>query len=118
MTADQMFAGLVYVALPAAILYPLHYSVRVKWWKTWVGQALLTKATGVLILLSISALFQFFGPDYFGRDVARLIGMAFLTIGLWYALIAMLREFHKAGIPGFWRSLRSLIRPSRRHSRN
>lgn len=93
MTADQLFAGLVYVALPAAVLYPFIYSTRVKWWRTWIGQALLIKALGVFLLLLVSALYQFFGPDYFGRDFIRLTGMGLLTIGVWYALIAMLREF-------------------------
>lgn len=93
MNADQIFAGLVYVALPAAILYPLLYATRVRWWRTWVGQALLIKALGVLTLLIVTALYQFFGPDYFGRDEVRVTGMFLLAIGLWYALIAMLREF-------------------------
>lgn len=93
MTADQLFALLVYAAMPAAVLYPLLYATRVKWWRTWVGQALLIKAVGVLLLLTVSALYQFFGPDYIGRDVVRITGMALLAVGLWYALIAMLREF-------------------------
>lgn len=93
MTADQLFAGLVYVALPAAALYPLIYGLRVKWWRTWIGQALLIKALGVLLLLLVTALYQFFGPHYFGRDFVRVTGMALLALGLWYALIAMLREF-------------------------
>lgn len=93
MTADQIFAGLVYLAWPAAFLYPLIYCIRATWWRTWVGQALLVKACGVLLLLSVSALYQFFGPDYWGRDVVRITGMALLAFGLWYALIAMLREF-------------------------
>ncbi|WP_269304943.1 putative phage holin [Aeromicrobium sp. HA] len=95
MNADQIFAALVYVALPAAVLYPVLYATRVKWWRTWVGQALLIKATGVLLLLTVSALYQFFGPDYFGRDEVRITGMALLAIGLWYALAAMLREFKR-----------------------
>lgn len=93
MTADHLFAGLAYLALPAAILYPLIYGTRVKWWHTWVGQALLIKALGVLMLLLVTALYQFFGPDYFARDVVRVVGMFLLALGLWYALIAMLREF-------------------------
>lgn len=96
MTPDAVFAGLVYLAMPAAVLYPLIYATRVKWWSTWVGQALLVKAVGVLALLTVSALYQFFGPDYPGRDFVRITGMTLLAVGLWYALIAMLREFRSA----------------------
>lgn len=96
MNADHAFAALVYLALPAAILYPLLYATRVKWWKTWVGQALLIKALGVLLLLLVTALYQFFGPDYFSRDFVRVTGMWLLATGLWYALIAMLREFRRS----------------------
>lgn len=103
MNADQIFAALVYFALPAALLYPLIYLARVRWWKTWVGQALLIKASGAAILLSITGLFQIFGPDYWGRDFFRNVGMALFGIGVWYALIAMLREF------GFFAAVRRII---------
>lgn len=96
MNADALFAALVYVALPAAIAYPVLYATRVRWWRTWVGQALLIKALGVLLLLLVSALYQFFGPGYFGRDFVRVTGMLLLAVGLWYALIAMLREFRRS----------------------
>lgn len=97
MTADHIFATLVYLTMPAAIAYPLLYATKTKWWLTWVGQALLVKALGILLLLTFSALFYGFGPGYWGRDVVRIAGMVLLTVGIHYALIAMLREF--AGRP-------------------
>lgn len=94
-TADHIFTALVYVAWPAAFLYPLIYATQTRWWITWVGQALLLKAIGVFLLLTVSALFLFFGPDYFMRDTVRITGMALLAGGLWYALVAMLAEFRR-----------------------
>lgn len=93
MTPDAIFSGLIYLAWPAAFLYPLVYVIRAKWWKTWIGQALLIKAVGVWILLTVSLLYQFFGPDYWGRDALRITGASLVTVGIWYALVAMLREF-------------------------
>lgn len=96
MNADALFAALVLIAWPAACAYPLLYATRVKWWRTWVGQALLLKALGVWILLTVSALYQMFGPGYWSRDVFRLLGMALVAAGVWYALVAMLREFRRS----------------------
>lgn len=94
MTADGAFHVLVYLAYPAAVAYPLIYAARTSWWRSWVGRALLLKAVGIAILLTVSVLYQAFGPHYPGRDVLRITGMALVSVGLWYALLAMLREFH------------------------
>lgn len=89
------FAVMVIVTLPAAIAYPLVYGFRTRWWRDWIGRALLIKATAVGILIGITAAYQVFGPDYWGRNVFRNAGITLLAVGVWLALIAMLREFHK-----------------------
>lgn len=91
MTADTTFALLVYIALPPVVLYPLIYGLTSPWWQSWIGRALLIKAIGVAILVSFSALFQLFGPDYFGRDVVRITGMTVACVGFYFALFAMLQ---------------------------
>lgn len=91
MTADQIFAHLVYLALPAVILYPLIYGFTSPWWSSWIGRALLVKAVGVAILVSFSALFQFFGPNYWGRDYVRIVGMAFACVGFYLALFSLIQ---------------------------
>lgn len=93
MTTDAIFSGLVYIAWPAAFFYATVYGVHVKWWRTWIGQALLIKAVGVWILLTVSLLYQFFGPDYWFREQLRITGGLLVALGIWYALVAMLREF-------------------------
>lgn len=109
MTADQAFAYLVYFALPAVILYPLIYGLTSPWWRTWIGRALLIKALGVLILISFSALFQYFGPNYWGRDVVRITGMALACIGFYAALFSMIQVKVQAH-----RNLRDYGHPRRR----
>jgi hypothetical protein len=105
-SADEIFAHLVYLALPPTILYPLIYGLTSPWWKTWIGRALLVKAIGVLILISFSALFQYFGPNYWGRDVVRIGGMAIACVGFYLALGSLVqvkiqarRDIRRVGHP-------------------
>lgn len=91
MSADELFKALVIIALPAAVLYALIYGTQTRWWRDWIGWALLTKAVGMSIVLTYTALFLVFGPDYPYRDTIRNVGMAIVATGLWLALIAMVR---------------------------
>lgn len=91
MSADEVFAILVYAAWPATLLYPLIYGVTTTWWRSWIGRALMVEAIGVFLLLSFSVLFQWFGPGYWGRNVIRITGMGFATVGFWLVLFALLR---------------------------
>lgn len=95
-SADKAFAILVYIALPAVILYPLIYGLTSPWWKSWIGRALLIKAVGILILIIFSALFHIFGPNYWGRDTIRIVGMIIVDIGVWAVLFAMLQVKSRA----------------------
>lgn len=91
MSADQIFAILVYFALPATVAYPLIYGFTSPWWRSWIGRALLIKALGVATLIIFSTLFQLFGPDYPGRNYIRIIGMFIADIGFWFALFALIQ---------------------------
>lgn len=91
MNADDWFALMVIVSLPAAVLYPLIYGTQTTWWKDWIGWALLTKAVGLAILLGFTAAFQILGPDYPFRNTIRNTGMAVVMLGVWLGFLAMLR---------------------------
>ncbi|WP_294567634.1 hypothetical protein [uncultured Arthrobacter sp.] len=88
------FGWLVILTLPAATLYPVIYVCRARWWKSWIGMALLFKATGLATLLWFTAALLVLGPDYPGRYAIRNTGITFILVGVWCAFIAMLREFH------------------------
>lgn len=92
-TADAVFAHLIYIAWPATALYPVVYGwvARKVWWKTWIGRALMMEALGVFTLITFSALYQLFGPDYPGRDFIRLSGMTFSALGFWMVLLALVK---------------------------
>lgn len=106
-TADQVFATLVFIALPATLLYPIIYGLTSPWWRSWIGRALLVKAIGVAILLTFSALYQALGPDYPYRDTVRISGMVLACIGFYLALFALLQvklNALKTRVPGeTWR---------------
>lgn len=95
MTGDDLFSLGVLIALPAAVAYPVIYGFSVRWWKDWIGRALLVKAAGLADLLMVSAAYRAFGPDYWGRDFFRIFGIALVAAGVWLALIAMLRAVFK-----------------------
>lgn len=91
MTADEMFKALVIATWPAALLYPAIYATGMRWWESWIGRSLLTKALGVFIMVSFSLLFWVLGPNYPGRDIVRITGMSLVCLGTWMALLTMLR---------------------------
>lgn len=107
MNADNVFTMLVYMALPPTLLYPLIYGLTSPWWKSWIGRALFIKAIGVGMLISFSALFHLFGPDYFGRDTIRIGGMSVAVIGFYLALFSLVQvklEARANRLPGeTWR---------------
>ena len=90
------FAIMVWVALPAVVLYALIFGIKARWWRSWIGFGLLNKATGLSMMLVFTALLMTFGGDYPGRDILRDVGITLIVVGSWAALIAMLREYrHK-----------------------
>lgn len=91
MSSDTYFQLVVILTLPAAIFYPLIYGTQTRWWRDWIGRALLVKAVGLAILIGFTAAFQIFGPDYYARDFIRNAGITLVCIGVWLALTAMLR---------------------------
>lgn len=91
LSADATFACLVYMAWPATLLYPVIYGLTTPWWRSWIGRALMVEAVGVFTLLSFSVLYQWFGPNYWGRDFARISGMVVSAVGFWLVLFALLR---------------------------
>lgn len=95
MSADNIFALLVYLTLPAAVVYPAIYGTQTKWWKGWIGRGLFISAAGLAILLVFTAAYQIFGPNYVGRDTVRIVGMVFVCVGTWLGLAAMLRALYQ-----------------------
>ena len=113
--SDDIFRILVVATLPGAIAFPIICS-RVRWWRDWVGRALMVKALGVAILLTISFMYQVFGPGYSFRDSLRLLGMLAVFFGI-YAMCVNAAAAQR-GVETTWsRSWRRLTRRVRRSAR-
>lgn len=97
MTADLVaFLLIAAMALPVTV-YWFVYTFTMPWWKSVVGRALWTKATGMALLIDISLTYQIFGDDYFLRDAVRLTVFSIILVGLWLQLGALLHEKRRAG---------------------
>jgi hypothetical protein len=92
MSADTAAVLLVLSAAPAATLFPLIYGLTVRWWTFWIGRALMVSSTGLGLLIDISLIYNWLGDDYALRDVVRLTVYAFITLGAWLKLVAILLE--------------------------
>lgn len=88
--ADWIVFVLFLLSGVAVNIYVPIYMTR-PWWTTPAGRAMMVKGWGNLILLDLGLTALLFGPDYPGRDVVRVIGMAVFTAGMWYLLLTMLR---------------------------
>lgn len=97
--SDTYFQLMVVVALLVDLAYITVYGTQTRWWRDWIGWALLTKAVGLAILLGFTAAFQVFGPDYAYRNEIRDTGITVVTLGLVLALSAMLRALFQRRPP-------------------
>lgn len=90
-TTDDLYLILTFVAWVPAAVYPLVYGLTTKWWKSWIGRALMVESIGTATLLMLSISFQLFGPAYWGRNVLRFGALTLAATGFWLVLFALLR---------------------------
>ena len=115
MNADDIFRALVVLTLPGAIAFPIIYS-RVRWWRDWVGRALMVKALGVAILRLISFMYQVFGAAYGFRDALRITAMCAVFFGIYAMCVNAVVA--QRGVESTWsRTWRRLTRRVRRSTR-
>lgn len=87
--ADHVVRGIFYAVVIPANLYALFYAFR-PWYTTPQGRALMIKAAGNAILLDVIVASLWFGEDYPGRDVIRIVGFGLFTIGILYLLCSLI----------------------------
>lgn len=103
---DRYTELLVFASLPAANGFPLVYGLLQPWWRSQVGRALLTKATGLAIILNLTAAVYIFG-DYWIRPYVRAAAFTLVVVGIWYQFLVF--------APTIWRGHRARVRD--RHAR-
>lgn len=98
MTLDVYTKALVFLALPAAVGFPLMYGTLQPWWRSMVGRALLTKSSAVGLLIVLAALVYLLGPDYAWREQVRACAFTLLVVGIWWQFLVF--------APTIWRARR------------
>lgn len=101
MSAEDVALILLLISAPPATLFPLVYGLTAPWHRSLIGRALMTKATGLALLIDISLTYRLLGADYQGRDAVRLTVFALITVGVWMQFIALLHEKHAGSLRKF-----------------
>jgi hypothetical protein len=93
MTTDQVATLLVYIAAPAATLFPLAYAIAAPWWSSWTGRAVLVSKVGLALLVDASLAFRLHGStDYPGRAQLVLVAFALIVVGTYMYFAALIQQ--------------------------
>lgn len=88
-TADEVVEFLIYATAPPATLFALIYGLTTPWWRSMIGRALLTSSTALALLVDLSLLFQWLGPEYLGRAYVRVTVFGLVCLGAWLKFTAL-----------------------------
>lgn len=91
MTAtEEIILALLFLATPAQNFFAIRYGFFSPWWTTAIGRALMTKSTGLALVLDL-AVIGLVAPEWWLRDPLRIIIYCILVIGIYYQLIVLWR---------------------------
>lgn len=90
MSVETIGNALLVVTVIPANLGPILYFLSGPWYSSPIGRALMIAWTSIGLLIDLALAFTIWG-DYPGREVARLVVFAFLSVGLWYKLLALIK---------------------------
>lgn len=86
---DIISVVIVCLAAIPANLFPLVYSRR-PWNKSFIGRALMVKATGIALLIDVTVAFYLFG-DYSYRNLIRVLVFSVVFVGITLQFLSLLR---------------------------
>lgn len=94
MSADTVALTLTALAAPPLNIFVPYYlwSARRSWWRNFAGVAVMASTSGLMLLVDISLLYMIFGDDYPYRDVVRNCVYAWIVVGAWLKLSALIYE--------------------------
>lgn len=81
----------LFIAIVPATLFPILYMSFFTWYRNPLGRALMTKATGLALLIDISCIYALFGDNYPFREHVRFIVFTLVVSGLWYQLVVIIK---------------------------
>jgi uncharacterized membrane protein YozB (DUF420 family) len=94
-TTEQWGVLLIYVATPAANLFPLLYILTADWKSTWAGRAVTVSKVGLAALVDAALLYQIKGGNYRFHDQVILVAFGLITLGTYLYLFAFAREQYR-----------------------
>lgn len=95
MTTEEWGVLLVYLATPAANLFPLLYIATADWFASWTGRAVATSKLGLAALVDAALLYQIKGGNYAYHDQVIVAAFGLITVGTYLYLFAFLREQYR-----------------------
>lgn len=88
----------LYLGMAGVIVFTILYGFRSRWWRYIEGRALLAKSTTLAMISILTAATVYFGPDYWGRYVIRLVVYGLFTISSWFFVAVLVRQQHRAAV--------------------
>lgn len=88
-SADQTVEWLVWATAPPATLFTFIYGLTTPWWRSMIGRALLVSSSALALLIDLSLLYQWLGPEYLGRSYVRVTVFSLVCLGAWLKLAAL-----------------------------
>jgi MFS superfamily sulfate permease-like transporter len=78
--------GAVLASLVFVVLY-----MRTRWWRRWEGRVVMGLHSVIIWLAVLGVMLQVFGPDYYGRDVLRVLAFSCWFVVMWGFVILLIR---------------------------
>jgi hypothetical protein len=92
-TTDQVATLLVYIAAPAATLFPIAYAIAAPWWSTWTGRAVLVSKVGLALLVDAALAFHLHGDtEYPYHSQLILVAFALIVVGTYMYFAALIQQ--------------------------
>lgn len=81
---------LLILSIPAVVIFTIMYGVRSRWHSSPAGRAVLYLSASLTTVSIIVGLNLLFGPDWIGRELARLLAYAFVFFANWRLLFVLI----------------------------
>lgn len=118
MSHELVWAVLVYAAAVPAVIFPFLYGFLFPFWKSVLGQALMTTSVGIAVVMVVTCLRVTFGDGYPYQEEVRIVGFSLVTIGFWWQLLAICKVWYSGRIEAEQaRAIRDYRRSTDGHSR-
>ena len=86
---DTYVSWCFFVAMAAPVVFVVVYA-KTPWWRTWEGRVIMLKQVLWVGFLLNGVLYFALGPDWYGREVMRVVLFTTLPIALWGLTILLI----------------------------